>query len=70
MKIKKILIFLKERENEGKKEDLPMDEWACITQYQFSGLNEQEKAQFEKAQRLEEKATTTHFILGEPIPNR
>jgi hypothetical protein len=70
MKIKKFLIFLRERENKGEKRCLPVDEWACIAQYQFSGLNEQEKAQFEKAQRLEEKATITHFTLGEPIPDR
>ena len=44
--------------------------WARISEYRFGGLNEQEKAQFEKAQFAEDQAKKTSFVLGEPIKRR
>jgi len=41
--------------------------WVGVSEYTFGGLNEQEKAQFEKAQFAEEQARKTSFVLGEPI---
>ena len=55
-------------ENEKKREDSIVEEWARIFKdYRFSGLNEQEKAQFERAQFAQEQGKKTHFVLGEPI---
>lgn len=44
-----------------------VEEWESISEYRFSGLNEQEKEQFKKLQSAEEQAKKTHFVLGKPI---
>jgi hypothetical protein len=57
-------------DNKKEKEDSIVEAWSRICkEYNFSGLTDQEKAQFERAQLAEEQAKKTHFVLGEPIRN-
>jgi hypothetical protein len=55
--------------NEKEENEISIVEgWASTCkEYRFGGLNEQEKAQFEKAQFAEDQAKKTRFVLGEPL---